>query len=340
MCSETDRRNRSLHGMQKRGRERRFAWLAGSLRCVIVILGLLAPHAHGAENVVILTARGSSPYHPLGVALGRVVAESTPALRPSVQTTTGSTENLELLANGRAQIAFALGDALSDAWAGREASGFTSPRRTLRSIAALYPNYVQIVARRDARISALGDLRGKRVSVGAARSAVERNARVILAGAGLSYRQLGKVEYLPFGESIEWMKDRQLDATLQSAVLGVSGLRDLATAMDVVVVGVGADVVRKIDDPAYLTATIPANTYRGQTRDVQTVAIQNFLVTDENVPDEIVYRVTKALWNGLEKLVAAHPAARDIRLSNALATMIVPLHPGAEKFYREAGILK
>jgi hypothetical protein len=136
------------------------------------------------------------------------------------------------------------------------------------------------------------------------------------------------------------MKDRQLDATLQSAVLGVSGLRDLATAMDVVVVGVGADVVRKIDDPAYLTATIPANTYRGQTRDVQTVAIQNFLVTDENVPDEIVYRVTKALWNGLEKLVAAHPAARDIRLSNALATMIVPLHPGAEKFYREAGILK
>jgi len=99
-------------------------------------------------------------------------------------------------------------------------------------------------------------------------------------------------------------------------------------------------VIKKTNDPAYLPATIPANTYRGQTTDVQSAAVQNFLVTQEGVSNDTVYGMTKALWTNLDQLVAAHSAAKAIDIKHALNGMPVPLHPGAEKYYKEVGVLK
>src|SRR5665811_86655 len=130
------------------------------------------------------------------------------------------------------------------------------PLKKLRGIAGIYPNYIQIVASADSGIKTLADLKGKRVSVGAPKSGTELNARAVLKAAGLSYKDLAKVEYLPFGESVELMKNRQLDVTLQSAGLGVSAIRDLAVSVKMVVVAVPAAVVAKIGDAAYLPATI------------------------------------------------------------------------------------
>ena len=136
------------------------------------------------------------------------------------------------------------------------------------------------------------------------------------------------------------MKNQQLDVTLQSAGLGVSALRDLATSVDIVVVPIPADVIKRINDPAYLPASIPANTYRGQTTDVPGAAVQNYLVTYDGVSADVVYGMTKALWTGLDQLVAAHSAAKAIELKRALEGMPVPLHPGAEKYYKEVGLIK
>ncbi len=160
------------------------------------------------------------------------------------------------------------------------------------------------------------------------------------SAAGLKYEDFSKTEYLPFGESVELMKNRQLDATLQSAGLGVSSLRDLAASVAIVVVPIPEDIIKKVNDPAYVSATIPANTYNGQTTDVPTAAVPNFLVTREGVSDDIVYGMTKALWTSLPDLVAAHSAAKAINLQHALAGMPIPLHPGAAKYYKEIGILK
>ena len=248
-----------------------------------------------------------------------------------MQATKASVENLNLLQAGRGEIAFTLGDSLSDAWKGNEDAGFKTPLKKLRGIAAIYPNYIQIVARADSGIKTLADLKGKKVSVGAPKSGTELNARAILAAAGMSYKDFAKVEYLPFGESVELMKNRQLDVTLQSAGLGVSALRDLATSVDIVVVPIPADVIKKTNDPAYLPAIIPANTYRGQTADVPAAAVQNYLVTHEGVSDDVVYGMTKALWTSLDQLTAAHSAAKAIDLKHALEGMPMPLHPGARK---------
>jgi TRAP transporter TAXI family solute receptor len=314
-----------------------------TLRNLIAVLAAaLAPlPALAADAFVnVLTGGTSGVYYPLGVALAGSIGKALPAAKTSVQATKASVENLNLLQAGRGEIAFTLGDSLSDAWKGDEEAGFKTPLKKLRGIAAIYPNYIQIVARADAGIRTLADLKGKRISVGAPKSGTELNARAIFGAAGIGYKDFAKVEYLPFGESVELMKNRQLDVTLQSAGLGVSALRDLATSVDIVVIPIPADVVKKTNDPAYLAATIPANTYRGQTADVASAAVQNYLVTQESVGNDTVYAMTKALWTGLDQLVAAHSAAKAIDPKRALEGMPVPLHPGAEKYYREVGLVK
>jgi TRAP transporter TAXI family solute receptor len=301
---------------------------------------LLALPAHAQQFINVLTGGTSGVYYPLGVSLSQIYAKAMPGAKTAVQATKASAENLNLLQAGRGEIAFTLGDALSDAWKGDEEAGFKTPLKKLRGVAAIYPNYIHLVASADSGIRSLADLKGKRVAVGAPKSGTELNARAILKGAGMSYKDLGKVEYLPFGESVELMKNRQLDATLISAGLGVAAVRDLATAVKIVIVPIPAEVIAKIGDPAYQAATIPANTYNGQTEAAATVAIPNFLVTHEGVPADTVYAMTKAMFDNLDQMVAAHAAAKAIKRENALEGMPLPLHPGAEKYYREVGLIK
>jgi TRAP transporter TAXI family solute receptor len=316
-----------------------FRSLAAATLLVAAALG--APASHAADSFInVLTGGTSGVYYPLGVALSNVIGKAMPAAKTSVQATKASVENLNLLQAGRGEIAFTLGDSLSDAWKGNEDAGFKTPLKKLRGIAAIYPNYIQIVARADSGIKTLADMKGKKISVGAPKSGTELNARAIFAAAGITYKDFAKVEYLPFGESVELMKNRQIDITLQSAGLGVSALRDLATSVDIIVVPIPADIVKKTNDPAYLPATIPANTYRGQTADVPAAAVQNYLVTHEGVSNDTVYAMTKALWTNLDQLTAAHSAAKAIDVKKALEGMPVPLHPGAEKYYKEVGVMK
>jgi uncharacterized protein len=296
--------------------------------------------AQQQQFINVLTGGQSGVYYPLGVALSQIFAKDIPNVRSTAQVTRASAENLNLLQAGRGELALTLADALSDAWNGNAEAGFNSKLDKLRGLSGTYNNYIQIVANADSGIKTLADLKGKRVSVGAARSGTELNARAIFKAAGLSYQDLAKVEYLPFGESVELMKNRQLDATLQSAGLGVASIRDLATAVKIVVIPVPADVVAKVGDAAYQPAVIPANTYTGQTTDVATAAIPNFLVTHSGVPDDVVYRMTKAMYDNIDTLYAAHNAAKAIKRENAIKGMPVPLHPGAERYYKEIGLIK
>jgi len=292
------------------------------------------------QYVNILTGGTSGVYYPLGVAMSQLFDKALPNAKVSVQATKASVENLNLLEAGRGELAFTLGDSLSDAWKGNADAGFKTPLKKLRTVAGIYPNYIQIVASADSGIKTLADLKGKRISVGAPKSGTELNARAVLKAAGLNYSDFAKVEYLPFGESVELMKNRQLDVTLQSAGLGVSSLRDLATSQKIVVVPIPADVVKKVGDPAYQAAMIPAHTYEGQDQDVPTAAIQNFLVTRVGVSDDVVYKMVKAVFENHDALVAAHSAAKAITKENAVTSLPAPLHPGAAKYFKEIGVLK
>jgi len=305
-------------------------------------IGTLTATAAVAQTqfINVLTGGTSGVYYPLGTALSTVYNKTIPNAKATVQSTKASAENVNLLQAGRGEIAFALADAVSLAYTGNAEAGFAKPLDKLRGIAGIYSNYIQIVASEESGIKTMADLKGKRISVGAPKSGTELNARAVLKAAGLAYSDFSKVEYLPFGESVELMKNRQLDVTLQSAGLGVASIRDLSTSIKIVVVPIPADVVAKVGDAAYQPGTIPAKTYEGQTADVATARISNYLVTHSGVSNELAYAMTKQLFGNLDTLVASHKAATAIKLDKSAATMSVPLHPGAEKFYKEAGVLK
>jgi TRAP transporter TAXI family solute receptor len=304
-----------------------------------VSVATLAAPARADGFVNVLTGGTSGVYYPLGVALTQIYGAGIPGVKTQVQATKASVENLNLLQQGRGEIAFALGDSVRDAWEGNAEVGFKAKLDKLRGIAAIYPNYIQIVALKSSGITKFTDLKGKSLSVGAPKSGTELNARAIFAANGMKYADLGKTEYLPFAESVDLMKNRQLDATLQSAGLGVASIRDLSTSVETTIVSVDAETVKKIGAP-YVPVTIPAGTYQGQTEPVPTAAVVNFLVTHAGVPDETVYQMTKLAFENLDKLVAAHGAAKNIKLEAALNGMPVPLHPGAARYYKEKGLLK
>lgn len=291
-----------------------------------------------AQSITILTGSTSGVYYPLGNALAGLFGSALPTARTAVQATQGSVQNLNLLQAGRGEIAFALADSVGLAWRGEPGMGFDGKLNKLRTIASLYPNYIQIVATEDSGARTLADLKGKRVSVGAPRSGTELNARRVFQAAGLSYDMMS-VEYLPFGKSVELMKAGDLDATLQSAGLGVASISDLAASLPITLLPVPPEVVGRIGDPAYLARPIPAGTYRGQERPVPTAAISNLLMTREDLPVDAVFAMTKAIFDNLAKLTAAHAAAADL-LDRAAQGSPVPLHPGAERFYRQAGVLR
>jgi len=306
---------------------------------VVFAIVLPAPSAMAQGFINVLTGGTSGVYYPLGVAIGKIFTDKIPNVNTQVQATKASVENLVLLQRGSGELAFTLGDSLKAAWDGDEEAGFKNKLDKLRTIGAIYPNYIQIVATAESGIKTLADLKGKSLSVGAPKSGTELNSRAILSAAGMTYKELGKVEYLPFAESVDLMKNRQLNATLQSAGLGVASLKDLSTSSDITVVSVPKAIVDKIGPP-FVAATIPANTYAGQDKDVPTAAVVNYLVTSSAVSDDLAYQMTKLIFESLPELATAHVAGKEIKLDTAATGSPVPLHPGAIRYYKEKGLIK
>src|SRR5438552_18213263 len=152
----------------------------------VVAVGLSAPAVQAQQFINVLTGGTSGVYYPLGVAIGKIYTDKIAGVKTQVQATKASVENLVLLQQGRGEIAFALGDSLKAAWDGDEEAGFKTKMDKLRTIGAIYPNYIQIVATSDSGIKTLADLRGKSLAVGAPKSGAELNSRAILAAAGMS----------------------------------------------------------------------------------------------------------------------------------------------------------
>ncbi|WP_161866946.1 TAXI family TRAP transporter solute-binding subunit [Pseudomonas yangonensis] len=316
----------------------RLAKRLGLLVAAAILVNSPNTHAN-PTSINILTGGTSGVYYPLGMSLSDLYSENIEGSTTSVRATKASVENLNLLQIARGQLAFALGDSVADAWKGNEDAGFRAPRDRLRAIAGIYPNYIQIVASQASGIRSLEDLRGKRISVGAPRSGTELNARAIFKAAGLSYKDMGQVEFKPYAESVELIEKGQLDATLQSAGLGMAAIRELAERMPITFVAIPEQVVSRIGG-AYQPGIIPAGTYRGQASDVTTATITNLLVSQTSVSDDLAYQMTRLLFENLGRLAEAHPAAKDIQLERATNGLPIPLHPGAERFYREVGVLK
>ena len=315
------------------------------ITCWIVAVALIATaagYAAAAQFISIATGGTAGAYFPIGAGLADVINTKLTGYNASAQVTGASKINCLNVNGGKSDLALVLGDTLAYAFKGDELGGFKEPLTNLRVVANIYPNTIQIVARKDSGIKTISDLKGKKVSVGAPGSGTEINARQIFAAAGMTYKDFGRTDYLSFSESADQMKNRALDVTLMSSGLPNPGIMDISVSQDIVIVSIPGDVAMKLEKehPFFLSTVIPRGTYRGQDADVSTVGVPNFLITRADLDEKTVYEITKAMFENLDRLVQAHSAAKDIKLSGATKGLPVPLHPGAEKYYREKKVLK
>lgn len=290
--------------------------------------------------LTIATGGTAGTYFPLGGALADIWNKNIPKMNATAQSTGASIANINLLKGGNVDVIFTQNDVANYSYNGTELLK-DQAYKDLRGMACLYNETIQLVALESSGIKTLADLKGKRVSVGAAGSGTEANARQILEAAGLTYNDI-KVQYLSFGESASNMKDGNIDAAFNTAGVPTAAIQDLSVSKKTVLVPVDKEVANKLmaKYPFYAVQVIPAGTYQGQTQSVTTVAVKSMLAVSSKMPADLVYELLKTMFDNTDRLIAAHAQGKNVKLETALEGMSIPLHPGAEKFYKEKGILK
>lgn len=294
--------------------------------------------------VTVLTGPSSGIYYPIGGAFSSFIGGL--GYKTSATATGATAENINALLSGQGEMAIAMADAVIQAVDAFGAYEGKPPAKDLRALMGLWPNVCQIVTTADSGITSFEQLRGKRIGVGAPNSGVELNARMMFEAHNMTYSD-ARVDYLNYGEAIEQMKNGLCDAAFVTSGLGNATIRELGTTKKVSFVPVeGAALDRLIAKyPFYIRSNIPADVY-GSANDTTTAAVMNIMLIHNSLPDEVVYDLLENIWSpaGLEAVGASHATAKkEITWENALrgiAGTSVPLHSGAEKFYKDKGVLK
>lgn len=288
--------------------------------------------------VTIAAGGTSGPYYQIGASMAQVIGDTLGA-DSSVQATGASVENIQLITSDRAEIAFVMGDATRQAIEGTGPFEGQNDLKDLKAITALYPNYVQIVTTAKSGIQSVADLEGKRVGVGDQNSGVELNAQMILDAHDMNYDDIEE-DFLSYSDAIDQMKNGQVDAAFVTSGLPNASVMDLATSEDVEIVPIEGEGMDKLKEkyPFFDASVIPGGTY-DQAEDVPTAAITNQLLVSNSLNDDQVYEITKAIFENLDTIHAAHNAAKQITLDSVEDGLATELHPGAKRYFEEQGAL-
>lgn len=247
--------------------------------------------------------------------------------------------NVQAVQQAKADVAFTQGDVAYFAYR-RGTESDPRPHTKLRGIAVLWVNTVQLVVPRNSSVFAVSDLRGRRVGVGSPASGTQIAARLVIEGHAVDYAAV-RSEELSFSEAVGRMEQKTLDAGFVVASYPVSAVTEMNTAFGVRLIPVSRPIVDRIrtDYPFMKPMVIPKGTYAGLDADLDTVGVDNILVCHDDLPEDLVYQLTRILFESLDDLTHADAAARLIDPEQGPATPI-PLHPGAARFYRERELLR
>jgi hypothetical protein len=313
----------------------------------LLVAALGAPASVGAQQRRLVTIASGwvvGVYYPLAGAMSRIAYKAKDLnIRATVESSGASVANAQLIGTGDADFALLQNDIAYYAYNGATLAAFKDkPVKNMGGIFTIYPELVHIVAGRASGVKSVRDLKGKRVALGPQGSGTEQNALQLLEIHELRESDLGRADRIDAAAAADQLKDGRVDAAFFTTGLGSAVIVDTFISGKVVMVpvagGEGEKLKRKY--PFYTIEKIPANTYKGQEREVVTPAVMAMMVARRDLPEDLVYKFTKAIFDDLAQFHAAHSAAKSLTLQSALGGMPIPLHPGAEKFYKEKGVAR
>ena len=295
------------------------------------------------QFVTVLTGPTSGIYFPIGGAFSKVAGEM--GYKTSATATGATVENINGILTHKGEIAIAMSDSVIQC---QEAFGAFEGKKkepNIRVMMGLWPNVVQIVTTEDTGIKTFKDIKGRRVGVGAPNSGVELNARMIFEANGMSYKD-AKVDYLSYGEAIDQIKNGQCDVGFVTSGLGNATIKELGTMKKIHFIPVDGEAIKKLCKkyPFYMPFKIPKEAYDTAV-DTPTAAVMNVMLVDKDLPDDVVYDLLTGIYSekGLATIGNSHATAkREITLKTGLRGIKgtqLKLHPGAEKFFKEKGML-
>lgn len=309
-----------------------------STLCLLFIAGS-GPVQAADVKLVLATGGTAGTYYPFGGAMGKIWNSKIPGMNVTAQTSGASAENIRLINKKEVELALVQSDTLDFAFNAKEA--FKEPLKEMSVIAVLYPEIIQVVIRADSPAKTFRDLKGMKIGVGAPGSGTEANFRQLLDASGLAKDDV-KSQYLSFSESAEQFKDKHIDAFIVTAGIPNAAIMDISTQHNIRILDVSGDLAKKLIQkyPFLAAAKVPANTYKNQTQDVATVAVNAVLIASNALKEDVVYGLTKALFENQADLAAAHAKGKELSLQNAVQGVSITFHPGAVKYYKEKGAMK
>ncbi len=304
---------------------------------LLVAASIFCLAACGGTTMTMGTGGTQGTYYAYGGILGNQIKTAT-GITVNVVSTDGSKTNILGINEGNYQLATVQSDVMAYAWAGSRSFENEGKIESFRVIGGLYAEAVQLVTM-DANIKSVQDLKGKKVSIGAAGSGVYFNAIDVLEAAGLTEADIIP-QFQSFGDSADALKDGKIDAAFIVAGAPTPAIQELATSTDAYLVPIDGAVSQKLMEtsPYYTEYKIPANTYNGQTEDVTTVTVKATLIVSASASEDDVYNITKAIFDNIDDITAAHAKGAELSLENATAGMTAPFHKGAAKYFAEKGL--
>ncbi len=307
---------------------------------LLAALAVTTVAAAAPTYMSVATGGTSGTYYVVGGAIASAITKGG-KIQCTAETGNASVSNLNVVATEGIEIAFVQNDIAYWAYNG-ELMFQGKPAKNIRAVASLYPEHIQAVVTKESGIKTLADLKGKRVGIGAPGSGVEGDVQAIFKVAGLTYDDLAKADFLDFAATTSRFKDNQIDAGFVVAGYPTASIMDLTTTKDVTLLSFDDEMLATLQKeyPFFVPSTVPANTYSGITTETKTPAVMAILITNDSVPEEQVYEFLTAMYGNLADIAAVHAKGKEITLEGALNGLTCPLHPGAEKFFKEKGILK